>query len=79
MSTTSFIADIGGMLGLCMGFSFVTLLEIVYFLSNVFFNSVSTKMKLARWGLFYLFLERAHVGYQLTMEMLFAARTKSTW
>ena len=38
MSTTTFIANIGGMLGLCMGFSFVTLVEIFYFLSNVFLN-----------------------------------------
>ena len=38
MSTTTFIANIGGMLGLCMGFSFVTLVEIFYFISNVFLD-----------------------------------------
>ena len=40
MSTFTFIANIGGMLGLCMGFSFVTLVEIFYFLSNIFLESI---------------------------------------
>ena len=31
MSTTTFIANIGGMLGLCLGFSFVSLVEIFFF------------------------------------------------
>ena len=31
MSATTFIANIGGMLGLCMGFSFVSLVEIFFF------------------------------------------------
>ena len=45
MSTTTFIANIGGMLGLCMGFSFVTLVEIFYFISNVFLDMTGvTKM-----------------------------------
>ena len=33
MTTTTLIANIGGMLGLCMGFSFVSLVEVVYFSS----------------------------------------------
>ena len=32
MSATTFIANIGGMLGLCMGFSFVSLVEIFFFI-----------------------------------------------
>ena len=34
MSMTTFIANIGGMLGLCLGFSFVSLVEIFFFASH---------------------------------------------
>ena len=35
MSPATFIANIGGMLGLCMGFSFVSLVEIFFFASKL--------------------------------------------
>ena len=41
MTTTTFIANIGGMLGLCMGFSFVSLVEILYFSSLPFLSLVN--------------------------------------
>ena len=34
MSGTTFIANIGGMLGLCIGFSFISLVEVFFFASN---------------------------------------------
>lgn len=37
---TSFVGNAGGLLGLCMGFSFVSIFEIVYFLCNCFGKSM---------------------------------------
>ena len=34
MSDTTFIANIGGMLGLCIGFSFISLVEVLFFASK---------------------------------------------
>lgn len=31
MTVTSFVANVGGLLGLCMGFSLVSVVEMVYF------------------------------------------------
>ena len=41
MTTTTFIANIGGVLGLCMGFSFVSLIEIIYFTSSPLLTSIA--------------------------------------
>lgn len=43
MTRTSFVANVGGLLGLCMGFSMVSIAEILYFLfkrNNYFCNQV---------------------------------------
>ena len=38
MSVATLIANIGGMLGLCLGFSFVSLVEIVFFFFSALMN-----------------------------------------
>ena len=43
MSTMTFIANIGGMMGLCMGFSFVSLVEIFFFASQVMVGQIQKK------------------------------------
>ena len=43
MSPTTFIANIGGMLGLCMGFSFVSLIEIFFFASKLLGGIIQNK------------------------------------
>ena len=43
MSPMTFIANIGGMLGLCMGFSFVSLVEIFFFASQVLVGQIQKK------------------------------------
>ena len=43
MSTTTLIANIGGMLGLCMGFSFVSLVEIFFFASKPLIDMIQGK------------------------------------
>ena len=40
MSVTTFIANIGGTLGLCMGFSFVSLVEVFIFLFSSFLKMI---------------------------------------
>lgn len=40
MTFTSFVGNAGGLLGLCMGFSFVSIFEIVYFICNCFGKSM---------------------------------------
>ncbi len=41
MSTLSFIANAGGLLGLCLGMSFVSITEVVYFLFHGVFEKIS--------------------------------------
>ena len=45
MSPITFIANIGGMLGLCMGFSFVSLVEIFFFASQILVGQIKKKWK----------------------------------
>ena len=43
MSATTFIANIGGMLGLCMGFSFVSLVEVFFFAFQTLVDMIQKK------------------------------------
>ena len=43
MSVSTFIANIGGMLGLCIGFSFISLVEVFFFASKFLFCKFLTK------------------------------------
>ena len=45
MSATTFIANIGGMLGLCMGFSFVSLVEVFFFAFQPLVGIIRNKNK----------------------------------
>ena len=40
MSLTTFVANIGGTLGLCLGFSFVSLVEVFIFLFSFFLRMI---------------------------------------
>ena len=45
MSQMSLIANLGGMMGLCMGMSFVSVLEISYFLVSSFLAALHQSKK----------------------------------
>ena len=45
MSQMSLIANLGGMMGLCMGMSFVSVLEISYFLVSSFISALHQSKK----------------------------------
>ena len=45
MSQMSLIANLGGMMGLCMGMSFVSVLEISYFLVSSFLSALHQSKK----------------------------------
>ena len=45
MSVNTLIANLGGMMGLCMGLSLVSAIEIGYFLFKCVFAAVKTNMK----------------------------------
>ena len=43
MSPITFIANIGGMLGLCLGFSFVSLVEVLFFAAQPIVAMIQNK------------------------------------